>query len=106
MLWRLQRGTIRDVHDELIKNRKLALTGVATMMQNMLKKGILKVVDQRRPQKFAPAVDSADTKDAILKHLAMSLFNGSARNLVMHLFRRKHSPERNAQLQKFLKDLE
>lgn len=106
-MWRLKSATIRDVHDELVKQRNVAQTSVASMMQLMHKKGMLKIVDDRRPQKYAAAVDSGATKDAVLKHLAKQLFGGSAKSLIMHVFHsKKSSPEKRAHVEKLLDDLE
>lgn len=107
ILWKLQTATVRDVHDELVKSRRVAQTSVATMMQLMLKKGLLQIVDDRRPQKYAATVDSGATKSSLLAHLIKSVFQGSPRHMLMHLFTsKKMSPARRAKIEKLLEDMD
>lgn len=107
MLWRIKVGTIRDVYDELVSERDVAQPSVATMMQIMHKKRLLKVVDHRRPAKYAPAADSAAMKRDILNGITRQLFAGSAKSLIMHLLQsRKQSDEKRARVEKLLDELE
>lgn len=85
VLWRHGVRTVHEVHDELLKNRQVALTTVASMMQLMEGKGQLKLVDRARPFRYEAALSQDAAKDVILSDIVQRLFAGSVRKTVLHV---------------------
>jgi predicted transcriptional regulator len=103
--WAQPKSTVRDVHDELIKIRPVAQSTVATMIQIMEKKGLLKVVDPRRPAKYEAAVGQEETADGLVSVLVKRMFAGSPKKLIMHLLGKKVSAKQMQELDHLLDEL-
>src|SRR5680860_934845 len=58
--WRLGDATVRDVHEELVRDRKIAYTTVMTTMARLAKKGLLRRDTTGLAHRYRPAV-SQDT---------------------------------------------
>lgn len=84
VLWQQGDCTVRDVHDVLHAKRGLSFTTVATMIRIMLQKGLVTMVDERRPQTFAAKITREKTISGILKDLRKKLLGGSVKRLVLH----------------------
>jgi BlaI family transcriptional regulator, penicillinase repressor len=106
VLWRLKVATIRDVHDELVATRSVASTTVATMMQVMLKKGLLEVVDERRPQKYRAVLGDEQTKRAAIADVLKRFFGGSRKRLMQALLQKDVPTSERAEVRKLLDELE
>jgi predicted transcriptional regulator len=55
VVWKLQKATVRDVHDALNQRRAVAYTTVMTMMRILEEKGYLKKVMADRAHVYRPA---------------------------------------------------
>ena len=107
VIWAKGPAPVKAVHETLRKNRPVALTTVASMMQLMEGKSLLKLVDQNRPFRYEAGIDADAAKDSLLKEIANRAFNGSARSLVMHLLSKKPmSKDKAAQVEKLLEHLD
>lgn len=60
VIWQLGDSTVRDVHEELAKGRKIAYTTVMTTMARLAKKGLLRRDTAGLAHRYRPAV-SQDT---------------------------------------------
>jgi predicted transcriptional regulator len=60
VMWRLGDATVRDVHDELARHRKIAYTTVMTTMTRLAAKGLLRRDTAGLAHRYGPAV-SQDT---------------------------------------------
>lgn len=60
VVWRLQDATVRDVHEELVQERKIAYTTVMTTMARLATKGLLRRDTAGLAHRYRPAV-SQDT---------------------------------------------
>lgn len=58
--WRLGDSTVRDVHEELVHDRKIAYTTVMTTMARLANKGLLRRDTTGLAHRYRPAV-SQDT---------------------------------------------
>lgn len=77
VLWKRGVSTVKEVHAELVKNRKVAHTTVASMMQLMERdKGQLNLVSANRPFKYEAAMDIDTARGVAADHLVETLFAG------------------------------
>ena len=52
----------------------------------MLDKGLIRIVDERRPRRYAANIDQKLTYRSMIRDLKAKIFGGSAASLVKHLF--------------------
>ncbi|MBY5161686.1 BlaI/MecI/CopY family transcriptional regulator [Salsipaludibacter albus] len=60
VVWSLKDATVRDVHEELVKDRKIAYTTVMTTMARLASKGLLRRDTTGLAHRYRPTV-SQDT---------------------------------------------
>lgn len=60
VVWKLRDATVRDVHEELVQERKIAYTTVMTTMARLATKGLLRRDTAGLAHRYRPAV-SQDT---------------------------------------------
>ena len=68
ILWESKNGSARDVLEKLEKNRKLAYTTVATILQRLYEKGLVKRVENKSIHIYSPKV----SKESYSKNIAQS----------------------------------
>ena len=85
VVWQLGHATVREVHRELEKHRKIAYTTVLTMMGILEHKGHLKKKESDRAYVYSPAQPEARVRDRMVKEFVQRVFNGSAKPLLVHL---------------------
>jgi BlaI family penicillinase repressor len=81
VLWRMGRGTVRDVHEALGKGR--GYTTTLKQMQLMTEKGLLSRREQDRSHVYDAAVPKELTQRQIAADLVRRAFGGSAKSLVL-----------------------
>ena len=84
-LWRVERGTVREVMAELRADRDLAYTTVATMLRILDQKGFATSSSEGRRLVYAPAIARAPYEQRGVLHLVDRLFGGDPRSLVRAL---------------------
>ena len=85
ILWRRGEATVNDVHRELLRERGLALTTVATMLRKMEQKGIVSRRTEGRQFVYRPTVTQGDVQRSMVRELVDRLFDGDPAALVTHL---------------------
>jgi predicted transcriptional regulator len=107
VLWRRGPSTVRQVHEELSRSRRLGYTTALKLMQIMAQKGLLLRDESRRSHVYRPSETEEETQRRLAAHLLERGFGGSARKLVMQaLSAKKASPEEIAEIRKMLEELE
>lgn len=81
VLWKLGRGTVKQVHAALGENA--AYTTVLTFLQNMTEKGIVKRDETSRAHVYEPAYSQEKTQQALIRNLMRKAFEGSSAHLVV-----------------------
>lgn len=85
IVWDLDRATVRDVYEAILKNRRIAYTTVMTMMKILETKGYLKKSQEERAYVYRPS----EPKQSVIRHMVSEfvnrVFNGSAEPLLVHL---------------------
>ncbi len=85
VVWELKTATVSQVHDRILSVRSVAYTTIMTIMQNLAKKGFLKVNKSGVSYVYQAAIDPADVRKTLLSHLMNKVFRGSPMALVQTL---------------------
>ena len=108
-LWRLGPATVRQVWEELNKDREtpLVYTTVLKAMQVMHEKGLLQRDDSQRSHIYRTTSPAGQTKRKIVRDLMDRLFDGSAREMVVEALGSKRiSRKELTEIRKLLDDLQ
>src|SRR5262245_43349855 len=81
VLWRLGPATVREVHEELGKDREYNTT--LTQMRLMADKGLLRRSERFRNHVYEPAVPQEQMQQRIAGDLMQRVFGGSAKGLIL-----------------------
>ena len=95
LVWELERATVRDVYEALLKRRKVAYTTVMTMMKILEQKGFLKKSQEERAYIYRPAQAKRQVIGAMVKEFVNRVFNGSAEPLLVHLVEEHHLSQKD-----------
>jgi|SRR5579862_3020071 BlaI family penicillinase repressor len=103
VIWQLGPSTVREVHQELLKHRKIAYTTVLTMMGILERKGHLKKTAGDRAYLYRSAKPQSQVTAGMVKEFVNRVFNGSTKPLLVHLVEdRGVSAQEIAELQSLL----
>jgi predicted transcriptional regulator len=85
VVWERGSATVREVYEELLKQRKIAYTTVMTMMGILEQKGRLNKEVSERAYVYTPAEPQGKVVGSMVKDFIARMFNGSAQPLLVHL---------------------
>jgi BlaI family transcriptional regulator, penicillinase repressor len=85
VVWSRGHATVRDVHDVLLRERKVAYTTVMTMMSVLERKGHLKRKAVGRSFDYRPTKPERAVIASMVKEFVERVFGGSAEPLLAHL---------------------
>jgi BlaI family penicillinase repressor len=106
VLWSRESATVRDVHEELAKQKDVGYTTTLKLMQIMHEKGLVKRDDTFKTHIYQPAVSREKTQKHLLNKMIDSLFGGSSTQLVIQaLGNHKASSLELEEIQQLLNDL-
>jgi len=106
VLWQKNEATVREVHDELSKNRDIGYTTALKLLQIMFEKGLVTRNDSSKTHIYMPAVTREKTQKQLVGKMIHTLFSGSSTELVMQaLGNQKASKEELDEIQKMLDNL-
>jgi len=107
VLWTQGPSTVREVHQELAKVRKMGYTTVLKLMQIMTEKGTIDRDASVRPQVFQPAQPKTQMQRQMVRNLVDKVFNGSPGSLVLQaLNAKKATKEEREKIRELLDRLE
>ena len=86
-LWRKERATIRDLHREICQDRELAYTTVATVVERLARKKLLRRISRSRIHEYVPTSTERQTLTAAMEESA--LFDDDLAPLVALLVKNK-----------------
>jgi predicted transcriptional regulator len=89
IVWDLERATVRDVYETMLKQRHVAYTTVMTMMKILEKKGYLKKSQEDRAYLYRPSEPKQSVIRGMVRDFVNRVFNGSAEPLLVHLVEEK-----------------
>ena len=106
VLWDRQSATVRDVHEELLKNKEAGYTTTLKLMQIMFEKKLVTRDSSNKTHIYQPAVTKEKTQRFFVNKMIDSLFAGSSAQLVMQaLGNHKASKEELNEISNFLKSI-
>jgi BlaI family transcriptional regulator, penicillinase repressor len=106
VLWSKESATVRDVHEELAKQKDVGYTTTLKLMQIMHEKGLVKRDDTFKTHIYQAAVSREKTQKHLLTKMIDNLFGGSSTQLVIQaLGNHKASTQELEEIQQLLNDL-
>jgi len=106
ILWDKENATVREVHDELSKNKDSGYTTTLKLLQIMFEKGLVTRDDSNKTHIYQPAVTKQKTQKQFLDKMINTLFAGSSTQLVLQaLGNQKASKVELEEIQKYLDNL-
>lgn len=84
-VWSMKKATVAEVHEEILKKRKVAYTTIMTIMKNLADKGYLTYEKRGVTYVYSPARSESDVKSSLLHGLMKKVFQGSPTELVQTL---------------------
>ncbi|HZT44192.1 MAG TPA: BlaI/MecI/CopY family transcriptional regulator [Chthonomonadaceae bacterium] len=107
VLWRQGPSTVRDVYEELSRERPMVYTTVLKLMQIMTEKGLVHRKEHGRAHIYHPAQSEENAQRTLVNDLLDRAFGGSAQRLILQaLTDRKASKEELAEIRRLLDELE
>jgi predicted transcriptional regulator len=85
LVWQRGQATVREVYQDLLKQRKIAYTTVLTMMGILERKGHLKKIAGERAYVYSSAQPQSKVVEGMVKEFVKRVFNGSPKPLLVHL---------------------
>ena len=85
VIWQRGRASVREVYNDLLKQREIAYTTVLTMMGILERKGHLQKTRGDRAYIYSPVESQDETQQRMVKEFVDRVFNGSAGPLLVHL---------------------
>lgn len=106
ILWDKENATVREVHEELSKNKDSGYTTTLKLLQIMFEKGLVTRDDSNKTHIYQPAVTRQKTQKQFLDKMINTLFAGSSTQLVLQaLGNQKASKDELEEIQKYLDNL-
>jgi BlaI family transcriptional regulator, penicillinase repressor len=106
VLWERGLASVREVHEELARNKDVGYTTTLKLMQIMNEKGLVKRDASVKTHIYQAAVSREKTQKHLLGKMIDGLFGGSSTQLVIQaLGNHNASPEELDEIQKLLNDL-
>lgn len=107
VLWDRGASTVREVHETLIRSRRIGHTTVLKLLQIMAEKGSVVVDRSTRPQTYRAAEPRGRTQRHLVGDLLERAFGGSPGPLVLQaLSAAAATPEERRQIREMLDRLE
>lgn len=95
VVWELEKAKVRDVYEILRERRTIAYTTVMTVMNNLVKKGLLSQDRTGIAYEYTPAIPGPEVAQTVLDSVVQRLLGGQRNVAVSHLLglRRDLTPE-------------
>jgi BlaI family penicillinase repressor len=83
-LWAREEATVREIFEDVSRERALGYTSVLKTLQIMTEKGLVQRTAEGKAHLFRATASQEDTQSQLLRDLSQRLFRGSAAQLAMH----------------------
>ena len=103
VLWARGPSTVRQVHEELSRDRPAAYTTALKLMQIMTEKGLVARDERDRTHVYHPRLSEEQTQRQLVRDLLDRAFGGSSSKLVMQaLASKRATPEELGEIRKLI----
>lgn len=107
ILWERGPSTVREVHEALNQTKPTMYTTVLKTLQIMAEKGLVRRDEHQRAHVYRAAIERESTQRKIVSDLMERLFDGSAKQLVLHaISTQAASANELAEIRKLLDEVE
>jgi BlaI family transcriptional regulator, penicillinase repressor len=104
VIWERGQATVREVYQDLAKQRKIAYTTVLTMMGVLEHKGHLRKIAGERAYMYHPTRTKGKVVENMVNEFVDRVFSGSAKPLLVHLMEDPNIPAEDlAEIEKLLR---
>lgn len=86
-LWKRQRASVRDVHEDLVATRRCSQSTIGTMLQKMERRGLVAHQSEGKRYLFEAKLSEDEVRRSLVGELLARLFGGDPKALVGHLVR-------------------
>jgi BlaI family penicillinase repressor len=84
ILWTRGPSTVREIHDELSKEKEVGYTSALKLLQIMTGKGLVSRAEEQRAHVYSATQPAAETKQQFATDVLQRVFRGSAAQLMQH----------------------
>jgi BlaI family transcriptional regulator, penicillinase repressor len=106
ILWRIGPATVRQVHEQLLRQKPVGYTTALKLMQIMTEKNIVRRDERTRPHVYT-AENSERSQRELIEGLADRAFEGSVGDLVLRALSTKRATQADlAKIRKILDNME
>lgn len=104
VIWERGAATVRDVHDELSKDRRLAYTSISSLLSRLRDKGYVEVEEQGTAYVYRPLISQDQVVLKKVDDLITRVLGGNLGPVANYIARsRKLTPEQMAALEAIVK---
>ena len=106
-VWELEHATVAQVHERILKNRKVAYTTIMTVMKKLADKGYLAYDRDGATYVYRPAQTKDEVQQGLLDNLVEKAFKGSPAALIQTLVKHESFTEEELEdIRRLVDDLE
>jgi predicted transcriptional regulator len=84
ILWSRGPSTVREIHDELAKEKDVGYTSALKFLQIMTAKGLVTRTEEQRAHVYTASDPAETTKQQMASDVLQRVFRGSASQLMQH----------------------
>ena len=84
ILWSRGPSTVREIHDELAKEKDVGYTSALKLLQIMTTKGLVTRAEEQRAHVYSASDPAETTKQQMASDVLQRVFRGSASQLMQH----------------------
>lgn len=107
ILWRLGSCTVRDVHEEVIKNKDAGYTTTLKLMQIMHEKGLVDRDTSSKSHIYNATLNQDKVEKQLVGKMIDDVFSGSASRLIMQALGNHRASEKEIEeIKKYLDNLD
>lgn len=93
VIWERGKTTVREVHEELLRNGYIPYTTIMAAMTNLSQKGVLKQNKKDRAYIYSAAVSNTEMANEIIDNVVEKILNGSPKPIISYLLKLKSEAE-------------
>ena len=94
ILWTRGPSTVREIHDELAKEKDVGYTSALKFLQIMTTKGLVTRSEEQRAHVYSASEPAETTKQQLATDVLQRVFRGSASQLMQHALQGRRSSKK------------
>jgi len=95
ILWEKENATVKQVHEIILKNKKIGYTTTLKLMQIMNEKGLVTRNTQSKIHIYSPLIKKEKLQVQYLSKIIQTLYNGSSAQLVLEVLEKYPPAEKD-----------